>query len=59
MEYHFDEEGYREFEEHMQEVEEMLGSEIIKRYYFQKGYYTYVLRYDQELKRAIEEICKH
>ena len=25
MEYHFDEEGYREFEKHMQEVEEMLG----------------------------------
>ena len=25
MEYHFDEEGYREFEEHMREVEEMLG----------------------------------
>lgn len=25
FEYHFDEEGYREFEKHMQEVEEMLG----------------------------------
>lgn len=25
FEYHFDEEGYREFEEHMQEVEEVLG----------------------------------
>ena len=25
MEYHFDEERYREFEKHMQEVEEMLG----------------------------------
>lgn len=25
MEYHFDEEGYRGFEKHMQEVEEMLG----------------------------------
>lgn len=44
---------------HRTEIEELLGSEIIKRYYFQKGYYTYVLRYDPELKRAIEEICKH
>ena len=25
MEYHFDEEGYRKFEEHMQEIEEILG----------------------------------
>jgi carboxyl-terminal processing protease len=40
------------------EVEELLGSEIIKRYYFQKGYYTYMLRFDPEVKRALEELTK-
>lgn len=39
-----------------EEVEEMLGGEIIKRYYYHRGYYAYLLRYDKELKRAIEEI---
>lgn len=40
------------------EIEELLGAEIIKRYYYQRGYYAYMLRYDPELKRAIEEISK-
>lgn len=40
------------------EVEEMLGGEIIKRYYYHRGYYAYILRYDKELKRAIEEISR-
>lgn len=41
-----------------QEVEELLGGEIIKRYYYHRGYYAYMLRYDQELKRALEELNK-
>ena len=39
-----------------EEVEELLGGEIIKRYYYHRGYYAYMLRYDKELKRAIEEV---
>lgn len=38
------------------EVEEMLGGEIVKRYYYHRGYYAYLLRYDKELTRAIEEV---
>ena len=37
-----------------QEVERMLGGEIIKRYYYHRGYYAYILRYDKELQQAIE-----
>ena len=37
-----------------QEVERMLGGEIIKRYYYHRGYYAYVLRYDKEILQAIE-----
>lgn len=40
------------------EVEEMLGGEIVKRYYYHRGYYAYMLRYDKEFKRAIEEVKK-
>jgi len=40
------------------EVEEFLGGEIIKRYYYHKGYYTYLLRFDTYLERAIEEVKK-
>jgi len=39
-----------------QEVEELLGGEIIKRYYYHRGYYTYLLRYDKQIDRAIEEV---
>ncbi len=39
-----------------QEIETLLGSEIVKRYYYQHGNYAYALRFDPELKRAIEEI---
>ena len=38
-----------------QEVEELLGGEIVKRYYYHMGYYAYMIRYDKELKRALEE----
>lgn len=41
-----------------EEVEKLLGSEIIKRYYYHRGYYAYVLRYDNQLIRAIQEIQK-
>ena len=41
-----------------EEVEELLGGEIVKRYYYHRGYYAYLLRYDKELKRAIEEITR-
>lgn len=40
------------------EVEELLGAEIVKRYYYQRGNYAYMLRFDPELKRAIEEVKK-
>lgn len=36
-----------------EEVEQLLGSEIVKRYYYQRGNYAYVLRFDPELRRAI------
>ena len=37
-----------------QEVEKMLGGEIVKRYYYQRGYHAYVLRFDQQLTEAIK-----
>ncbi|MBO4665266.1 MAG: S41 family peptidase [Paludibacteraceae bacterium] len=37
-----------------EEVKEMLGAEIMERYYFQKGRIAYLLRFDKELKRALE-----
>lgn len=40
------------------EVEKLLGGEIIKRYYYHRGYYAYMLRYDKQLERAVEEINK-
>ena len=40
------------------EVEKLLGGEIIKHYYYHRGYYAYMLRYDDQLKRAIQEIQK-
>ena len=36
------------------EVKEMLGSEIVLRYYYQKGQAAYNLRFDDELKRALQ-----
>lgn len=48
---------YRQaIERNREEVEELLGSEIVKRYYYQRGYYAYMLRFDPELQRVIEEI---
>ncbi len=37
------------------EVKEMLGSEIVLRYYYQKGQAAYNIRFDDELKRSLHE----
>ena len=39
---------------HREEVEKYIGSEIVKRYYYQHGYYAYILRFDKDIQRAIE-----
>lgn len=41
-----------------EEVKLMLGQEIVRRYYFQKGEAAYSLRFDKEVERALEEIIK-
>lgn len=41
------------------EVEKLLGGEIVKRYYYHRGYYAYMLRYDEQIRRAIQEITRH
>lgn len=41
-----------------QELTELLGAEIVKRYYYQRGNYAYLLRFDPEVKRALEEVNK-
>lgn len=40
----------------LEEVKSMLGSEIILRYYYQRGQAAFNLRYDDELKRALQEL---
>ncbi|MCQ2310549.1 MAG: S41 family peptidase [Paludibacteraceae bacterium] len=44
---------------HWDSVSEALGSEIVQRYYFQKGRIAYLLRYDKELKQAIAGFTKN
>ena len=39
----------------LEEVKELLGSEIVLRYYYQRGQAAYRLRFDKELKRAMQE----
>ena len=52
-------EDYRTaIERNREVVEEMLGSEIIKRYYYHRGYYAYMLRYDKQRDRAVDEVKK-
>ena len=41
---------------HKEEVKELLGAEIVLRYYYQRGQAAYQLRFDKELKRALEEL---
>ncbi len=43
-------------ERNRQEVEKMLGSEIVKRYYYHRGYYAYLLRFDEDIEEAIKHI---
>ena len=51
--------NFREaIERHKDEVKELLGSEIVLRYYYQKGQAAYNIRFDDELKRALHEIKK-
>ncbi|MBO4454125.1 MAG: S41 family peptidase [Paludibacteraceae bacterium] len=38
------------------EVKEMLGEEIVLRYYYQRGQAAYQLRFDEELGRALQEL---
>lgn len=48
---------YRQaIERNRTEIEEWLGGEIVKRYYYQRGYHAYMLRYDPEFHRALQEI---
>jgi len=37
----------------IQSVKDALGSEIVSRYYFQKGRIAFILREDKDLKRAL------
>ena len=39
-----------------EEVKQLLGTEIVLRYYYQKGQAAYSLRFDKELKRALQEL---
>ena len=43
-------------ERNKDEVKEMLGSEIVLRYYYQRGQAAYNLRFDEEIKRALSEL---
>ena len=38
------------------EVKQLLGEEIVERYYFQEGRVAFVLRYDKGLKAARETL---
>ena len=40
------------------EVEKWLGEEIVKRYYYQRGRSAYLVRFDDEIQRAVEEVKK-
>ena len=41
-----------------EEVEKLLGGEIVKRYHYHRGYYEYLLRYDKEVKRSLEVVSQ-
>ncbi len=46
-------------ERNKEEVIQLLGSEIVLRYYYQKGQAAFTIRYDKELKRAVRELIKN
>ena len=37
-----------------EDIENFLGSEVVRRYYFQKGVITYQMRYDKWLHEAVK-----
>ena len=41
---------------HKDEVKQLLGSEIVLRYYFQRGQAAYAIRFDKEIKRALQAL---
>lgn len=43
----------------LDEVKEYLGAEIMERFYFQKGRSAYMLRFDDALKRAVQELSSN
>ena len=43
-------------ERNKEEIQDFLGAEIVLRYYYQKGQAAYRLRFDKELKRALQEL---
>ena len=43
-------------ERNKDEVKKMLGTEIVLRYYYQRGQAAYNIRFDDELKRALKEL---
>lgn len=42
----------------MNEVKELLGTEIVLRYYYQRGQAAYQVRFDKEIKRALAELTE-
>lgn len=49
--------SFREaIQRNIEEVKQMLGSEIVLRYYYQKGQTAYQLRFDKELEKAVSVI---
>ena len=47
------------FHQSLDEVKEYLGAELMERYYFQQGRTAYMLRFDKELKRAVQELSSN
>lgn len=48
----------RDFDRFKDEIKKMMGSEIVKRYYFQKGELVYSLKADSVMDKAIEVLGK-
>ena len=48
---------YKEaIERNKESIKELLGAEIVLRYYYQRGQAAYNLRFDKELKRSMHEL---
>ena len=46
----------RDLRDFRKDIQKLLESEIVKRYYYQRGYYEFFLRYDDWVAKAIESI---